>query len=302
MKLPSIDHFMNVQSLPSPISSRASSLSSNRSSLSLAATISSSLEHIISPIQTPSPQFSCFDPYSYNYKAQHVYLPNTLVPQQQFILGPANQQSQQQQYQYQYQYHNQPQHHQYQQQYQNQIYYYPMTPSPPLPSQQLSPVTTEFKFQYPTHQTPKKPTVSNNSPNSTTKNKTKISCPRPTKKVSQLDDLDHNDTKRMDGSKIGKPAKRRTRTGCLTCRKRRIKCDEMKPFCGNCAKSKIYCHGYVNKPTKAELKLMAKMKKQEGHTFQFEIQTDSTSNPSSIDSNSRPTAGAHVHNSTTACC
>ncbi|KAL2443840.1 hypothetical protein ABEF95_013578 [Exophiala dermatitidis] len=40
-------------------------------------------------------------------------------------------------------------------------------------------------------------------------------------------------------------AKRRTKTGCLTCRKRRIKCDEGKPSCRNCIKSKRECAGYV---------------------------------------------------------
>ncbi|KAI5948671.1 hypothetical protein KGF57_005282 [Candida theae] len=40
--------------------------------------------------------------------------------------------------------------------------------------------------------------------------------------------------------------KRRTRTGCLTCRKRRIKCDERKPSCYNCERSKKVCLGYEN--------------------------------------------------------
>lgn len=38
--------------------------------------------------------------------------------------------------------------------------------------------------------------------------------------------------------------KRRTRTGCLTCRKRRIKCDERKPHCFNCERSRKVCLGY----------------------------------------------------------
>lgn len=38
--------------------------------------------------------------------------------------------------------------------------------------------------------------------------------------------------------------KRRTKTGCLTCRKRRIKCDEQHPICKNCAKSERICLGY----------------------------------------------------------
>lgn len=40
--------------------------------------------------------------------------------------------------------------------------------------------------------------------------------------------------------------KRRTRTGCLTCGKRRIKCDERKPACFNCERSKKVCLGYEN--------------------------------------------------------
>lgn len=39
-------------------------------------------------------------------------------------------------------------------------------------------------------------------------------------------------------------ARRRTKTGCLTCRKRRIKCDETHPTCTNCIKSKRTCLGY----------------------------------------------------------
>ncbi|KIW91898.1 uncharacterized protein Z519_07868 [Cladophialophora bantiana CBS 173.52] len=39
-------------------------------------------------------------------------------------------------------------------------------------------------------------------------------------------------------------AKKRTKTGCLTCRKRRIKCGEEKPVCKNCIKSKRECAGY----------------------------------------------------------
>ncbi|KAJ5702806.1 hypothetical protein N7488_010354 [Penicillium malachiteum] len=41
--------------------------------------------------------------------------------------------------------------------------------------------------------------------------------------------------------------KRRTKTGCLTCRKRRIKCGEEKPICSNCVKSKRICEGYAQR-------------------------------------------------------
>ena len=38
--------------------------------------------------------------------------------------------------------------------------------------------------------------------------------------------------------------RRRTKAGCMTCRKRRIKCDEERPICNNCIKSKRRCEGY----------------------------------------------------------
>ncbi|KAF2152096.1 hypothetical protein K461DRAFT_322202 [Myriangium duriaei CBS 260.36] len=39
-------------------------------------------------------------------------------------------------------------------------------------------------------------------------------------------------------------SRKRTKTGCLTCRKRRIKCGEERPVCKNCVKSKRHCEGY----------------------------------------------------------
>ncbi|PWY86946.1 hypothetical protein BO70DRAFT_386215 [Aspergillus heteromorphus CBS 117.55] len=41
-----------------------------------------------------------------------------------------------------------------------------------------------------------------------------------------------------------KAPRKRTKTGCLTCRQRRIKCGEEKPTCNNCIKSKRDCKGY----------------------------------------------------------
>lgn len=38
----------------------------------------------------------------------------------------------------------------------------------------------------------------------------------------------------------------RTKTGCLTCRKRKKKCDETKPKCTNCVRGGFVCHGYPN--------------------------------------------------------
>ncbi|KAI1376541.1 hypothetical protein F4677DRAFT_81224 [Hypoxylon crocopeplum] len=47
------------------------------------------------------------------------------------------------------------------------------------------------------------------------------------------------------------PTKRRAnhakvRTGCTTCKNRRVKCDERKPFCARCEKSGYVCAGYEN--------------------------------------------------------
>ncbi|KAJ5086661.1 hypothetical protein NUU61_007968 [Penicillium alfredii] len=52
------------------------------------------------------------------------------------------------------------------------------------------------------------------------------------------------DPSKMMSSRHKKEVKRRTKTGCLTCRKRRIKCDEGHPVCRNCVKSKRECLGY----------------------------------------------------------
>ncbi|EAQ84627.1 hypothetical protein CHGG_08641 [Chaetomium globosum CBS 148.51] len=55
---------------------------------------------------------------------------------------------------------------------------------------------------------------------------------------------------RRDGILQSDPKKRkrnfsnRTKTGCLTCRKRKKKCDEKKPECNNCYKGGFVCAGY----------------------------------------------------------
>ncbi|QDS74526.1 hypothetical protein FKW77_007484 [Venturia effusa] len=56
--------------------------------------------------------------------------------------------------------------------------------------------------------------------------------------------IPQGDAHMMAGSRHKKEIKRRTKTGCLTCRKRRIKCDEQHPACRNCQKSKRECLGY----------------------------------------------------------
>ncbi|KAL7905069.1 hypothetical protein GGI35DRAFT_461746, partial [Trichoderma velutinum] len=42
--------------------------------------------------------------------------------------------------------------------------------------------------------------------------------------------------------RAGKP---KSRLGCLTCKTRRVKCDERKPICARCEKARVVCDGYV---------------------------------------------------------
>uniref|UniRef100_L2FEC2 C6 finger domain-containing protein n=1 Tax=Colletotrichum fructicola (strain Nara gc5) TaxID=1213859 RepID=L2FEC2_COLFN len=61
----------------------------------------------------------------------------------------------------------------------------------------------------------------------------------PTKASGNNDENDNDDQNRKRAN-----IRKRTKTGCLTCRKRRIKCDEGRPICNNCIKSKRHCEGY----------------------------------------------------------
>lgn len=38
----------------------------------------------------------------------------------------------------------------------------------------------------------------------------------------------------------------KVRTGCITCKRRHVKCDEAKPHCNNCIKSRRHCEGYAS--------------------------------------------------------
>lgn len=56
------------------------------------------------------------------------------------------------------------------------------------------------------------------------------------------------DTSAAEAALHARLTRKRTKTGCLTCRRRRIKCDEIKPICGNCHKSRRQCEGYNQRP------------------------------------------------------
>ncbi|CUS12563.1 unnamed protein product [Tuber aestivum] len=46
---------------------------------------------------------------------------------------------------------------------------------------------------------------------------------------------------------VQKVTKGRSKTGCITCRRRKKKCDETKPECNNCVKNAVVCEGYPEK-------------------------------------------------------
>ncbi|CAJ0555135.1 Ff.00g052000.m01.CDS01 [Fusarium sp. VM40] len=54
----------------------------------------------------------------------------------------------------------------------------------------------------------------------------------------------HPLTAAISASKV---TKGRSKTGCITCRKRKKKCDEAKPRCMNCEKNAVVCEGYHEK-------------------------------------------------------
>ncbi|PNP76662.1 hypothetical protein FNYG_10081 [Fusarium nygamai] len=51
-------------------------------------------------------------------------------------------------------------------------------------------------------------------------------------------------------------SKPKVRTGCLTCKTRRVKCDEGKPTCARCIRGDFVCDGYETQPTKHEVVLV----------------------------------------------
>jgi hypothetical protein len=53
----------------------------------------------------------------------------------------------------------------------------------------------------------------------------------------------------VSGPAMNSKMRKRTKSGCLTCRKRRIRCGEERPTCANCTKSKRQCEGYRQRVT-----------------------------------------------------
>ncbi|KAJ2904843.1 hypothetical protein MKZ38_007035 [Zalerion maritima] len=62
----------------------------------------------------------------------------------------------------------------------------------------------------------------------------------------------NSDLGRTKGKRKSKP---KVKTGCLNCKQRRIKCDEGRPHCNNCVKSKRECAGYPPPPRRANFEV-----------------------------------------------
>lgn len=57
----------------------------------------------------------------------------------------------------------------------------------------------------------------------------------------------------MDGPRTRKRAcTSKVRTGCITCKERRVKCDEVKPTCTRCARAGHECRGYNHNPLRSQ--------------------------------------------------
>ncbi|KAL8789171.1 MAG: hypothetical protein Q9213_001278 [Squamulea squamosa] len=62
---------------------------------------------------------------------------------------------------------------------------------------------------------------------------------------AKADESPQEKSSTQTSSALSAKARKRTKTGCLTCRRRRIKCGEERPTCNNCVKSKRNCEGYT---------------------------------------------------------
>ncbi|TKA82888.1 hypothetical protein B0A55_01172 [Friedmanniomyces simplex] len=61
---------------------------------------------------------------------------------------------------------------------------------------------------------------------------------------------DSTERERQQGKKVPRASKPKVRTGCVTCKIRRVKCDEVKPACDRCTSTGRKCDGYYIPPRK----------------------------------------------------
>ncbi|CAH0058329.1 unnamed protein product [Clonostachys solani] len=72
--------------------------------------------------------------------------------------------------------------------------------------------------------------------------------PRPSDPATSDDLLDGRVLGRLGSTEVARRERARrpkVRTGCVTCKARRVKCDERKPTCVRCESARVACQGYV---------------------------------------------------------
>ncbi|KAM5341460.1 hypothetical protein ACJ41O_014491 [Fusarium nematophilum] len=61
---------------------------------------------------------------------------------------------------------------------------------------------------------------------------------------------DVDSVREPSNTKLSRTSTPKVRTGCVTCKRRHVKCDEARPSCSNCLKSRGHCEGYAVQPRK----------------------------------------------------
>ncbi|KAK3692569.1 hypothetical protein B0T22DRAFT_447570 [Podospora appendiculata] len=63
---------------------------------------------------------------------------------------------------------------------------------------------------------------------------------------------DNSDSPIFRATHSGRKGSKKVRTGCITCKIRKVKCDETKPYCVRCTKTGRRCDGYLDARTMAQ--------------------------------------------------
>lgn len=59
-------------------------------------------------------------------------------------------------------------------------------------------------------------------------------------------------TSRLSTERRTRASKPKVRSGCFTCKVRRVKCDERRPFCARCIRGEFVCDGYADQSSKPQ--------------------------------------------------
>lgn len=97
-----------------------------------------------------------------------------------------------------------------------------------------------------------------------------------------------SDAKRPSSSKTGLKRKyhSKSKKGCITCKKRRVKCDEAKPACFNCVRMKLDC-GYVDDSEASVAKKKSKTEPETSSSLSQTQQATPNKSPSPSPSNNK---------------